>query len=340
MPQPSAADDGSGRQCRAIVIEQWGGPEVLRPSTVPIPAPQENELLLRVATCGVNFADTQWRSGKYAARARLPFIPGLEAAGMVERVGPGVTRFRPGDRVAALMGAGAYAEYAVAPESRTMHLPRAWTDEQGAAFLMVFLTAYHALVTIGKVTRGEWVLIHAASGGVGTAAIQLARAYGASVLGVVSRPEKAGLPQALGSAHVVIASGGGFADEVRRFTDGRGVDLVLDSIGGEVFTESLRCLAPQGRLVGFGDASGVPGTISIPDLQAGNLTVSGLASSILARDPRQTETALAALLPLAEAGQIRTNITTTLPLEQAAAAHALIASRRSAGKIVLLVSPR
>jgi len=310
------------------------------PSTIQVPGPQAGEILLRVAACGVNFVDTQWRAGKFAAQTSLPFVPGVEAAGTVVAVGPGVTRVRVGDRVAALMPRGAYAEYAVAPETRAMPLPPTWTEEQGAAFLMGFLTAYHALVTMGRLAAGERVLVHSAAGGVGTAAVQLARAWHATVLGTVSRPEKAELPRTLGCDHVIVSGGPGFADEVLRLTDGRGVDLALDAIGGEVFTETLRCLAPRGRLVGYGEASGVPGAITIRELQPKNLTVCGMASSALARDPRHTDAALAALLPLAEAGRIRTVVTARFPLEEAATAHALLASRRSVGKIVLLVSPR
>ena len=340
MPQPSRTDNpGEGsRPSRAIVVEQWGGPEVLRPGTVTVPEPQAGEILLQTALCGVNFVDTQWRAGRFAAQATLPFVLGIEAAGTVLAAGSGVTRFRPGDRVAALMSSGGYAERVIAPEARAMPLPVGWTFEQGAAFLMAFLTAFHALVTLGRLSASEAVLIHAAAGGVGTAAVQLGKALGATVVGAVSRPEKVGLLTTLGIDHVVVTSGSGFADEVLHITGGRGIDLVVDSIGGTVFAESLRCLAGRGRLVGIGAASGTPGTVTIAQLQLKNLSVSGLASSVLARDPRMTEAALAVLLPLAQAGRLAPVISDRFPLADAARAHALLESRRSTGKILLSIA--
>jgi len=319
----------------AIVVDRWGGPEALTWCETPMPRPSADECLVKVEAAGVNFADLQMCAGRYRSVA-LPFIPGLEVAGVVAACGPAVTRFRAGDRIVALMGQGGYAEYATALEARAMFLPARWDAQQGAAFLMVFLTAYHALTTLGRLQAGESVLIHAAAGGVGSAAVQLAKAVGAVVLGTVSRPEKAERLRALSIDRVIDYSTGAFADDVLRATDDRGVDLVLDSVGGSVFRESLRCLAPRGRLVGFGAASGEPGQVLISDLQSKNLTVSGLGSTAMAREPGATKAALAALMPLVESERIAPVIGERFPLPEAAQAHALIASRRSVGKILLI----
>ena len=233
---------------KAIVFEQTGGPEVLALRDVPKPAVCAGGVLIKTHAIGVNFADTRFRQGTYAVKPNLPDSPGLEAAGVIEAVGDGVTNLRTGMRVAAFTSKS-YAEYCLAPAFMVLPLPESVSFVDGAAFPIQVLTAYHLLHTADSTGPGRTVLVHSAAGGVGLAAVQLAKVAGARVFATVSSDAKIGLVKENGADTVINYEKEKFADEVLRLTDGRGVDLILDAVGKPTFEEGIRCLAPFGHLI-------------------------------------------------------------------------------------------
>jgi NADPH2:quinone reductase len=320
---------------KAVQVTRFGGPEVLGYVDLPDPSPGEGQVLVRAEGIGVNFADLKAREGGHISAAPPPFIPGLEAAGTVLAVGGGVRRMAPGDRVVAFP-AGAYAERVVASEALTYLLPAGVPFDAAAAFLLVFNTAYHALKTQGRLAAGESVMVHAAGGGVGTAAVQLAKLWGARVFACAGSDEKLARVKALGADETINYITQDVAEEIKRRTGGRGVDLVLDSVGGEIFDKSLQSLGLMGRLVIFGNSSGRPRAVDETALQGMSKTVAGLSvGGIRARRPDFLRPGCEELLRLLAEGRIRPVIGRTLPLREAAEAHRFLASRASYGKILL-----
>ncbi|MBI5477241.1 MAG: zinc-binding dehydrogenase [Deltaproteobacteria bacterium] len=316
---------------RAILIERHGGPEVMEVREVPEPRPGPGEVRIRVAASGQNYADTLWRLGQYPG-SDLPTVPGMEVAGTVDAVGQGVEWPRPGDSVAALLfHGGGYAEAAVAPAAHCVTLPDAWSLEQGAAFLLQHLTAWHALTTMGRAAPGEVCVVHAAAGGVGGAAVELARHLGLLVVATASTAEKRAMGLALGAD--AAADYEGFVDEVRRLG---GADLVLESVGGHVVKRSLECLKPFGRLVVIGFAGRRPASISEADLVVGTRTVAGLHLSAVAGRAALFRPVAERLMHFVEEGKLSIRVGARFPLAEAARAHQLMESRASQGKILLL----
>lgn len=320
---------------KAVQVTRFGGPEVLAYADVPDPSPAEQQVVIQVEAIGVNFADTGAREGRHISAGTPPFTPGLEAAGTVLAAGPRVRRVAPGDRVVAFPS-GAYAERVVAPEALTYPLPAAVPFDAAAAFLLVFNTAYHVLKTQGRLATGESVLIQAAGGGVGTAAVQLAKLWGARVFACAGSDEKLGPVKALGADEAINYVTGDMAEEVKRRTGGRGIDLVLESVGGEIFEKSLQALGLMGRMVLFGNSSGRPRKVEDTTLQRGSLTLAGFSlGSMRAQRPEFLRAGCEELLTLLAEGKIRPVIGRRLPLREAAEAHRFIASRASFGKILL-----
>jgi NADPH2:quinone reductase len=316
---------------RAIQVERHGGPEVLELREVPEPLPGPGEVRVRVAAAGQNYADILWRLGMYPG-AELPAVPGMEVAGTVDAVGPGVEWPRVGDRVAALLfRGGGYAEAAVAPAAHCVALPDGWSFEQGAAFLLQHLTAWHGLTTMGRAAPGEVCVVHAAAGGVGGAAVELARHLGLAVVATASTAEKRAVGLALGAD--AAADYEGFVEQVRAFG---GADLVLESVGGHVLKRSLECLKPFGRLVAIGFAGRRPASVSEADLVAGTRTVAGFHLSAVAARPGLLRSSAEALVRLVDAGTLSIRVGARFPLAAAAQAHQLMESRASQGKILLL----
>jgi len=321
---------------KAIVFEETGGPEVLRLADVPKPEPRPGMVMIEVHAIGVNFADTRFRQGTYVVQPKLPDTPGMEAAGVVEAIGDGVTGFRPGDRVAAFT-VKSYAEYCQAPASMVLPLPDFVGFAEGAAFPIQVLTAYHMLHTADATAAGRTVLVHSAAGGVGLAAVQLAKAAGARVVGTVSSDGKAALVREHGADAVVNYAGGKFADEVLRLTDGRGVDLILDAVGKPTFEEGLRRLALFGHLILYGRAGGRPDPLDVGLLSARCLKVSGFMVPAVTRNfPDRTRESAERCFALMREGRLRLHIGKTFPLAQAADAHRSLESRESTGKLILL----
>jgi putative PIG3 family NAD(P)H quinone oxidoreductase len=323
---------------RAIVISQFGGPEVLELRDVATPAPGHGQARVRVRACAVNRADLLQRMGAYPAPPDSPQdIPGLEIAGEVDAIGPGVTELREGDRVFGVVGGGAYAENVVVHARTLAPMPRGLSFEAAAAIPEAFLTAYDAMVTQAGLAAGDWALVHAAGSGVGTAAVQIARALGARPIGTARSQDKLDRARALGLEHGVVAKEGVFADAVRDVTAGRGVDVVLELVGGAYVPESLASMAPKGRLVLVGLMAGTRADVDLALVLRNRLHVLG---TVLRARPLEEKIAAARVLahsivPLVEAGALAPVVDLTLPLEKAAEAHARMSTNETFGKIVL-----
>ena len=322
---------------KAIVCEAFGGPEVLAWRDVPDPPPPgPGAVRLRLAARGVQYVDVLMAAGTYQFRPEPPFIPGSEAAGEVLDIGPGVTRFRPGDQVMSRHRLGAFAEQATLPEAACEPVPAGLTLEEAGVFRAAHATAYHALLQRGRLAAGEWVLIHGAAGGIGIAAIQVAKLMGARVIATAGTEAKRAACLEEGADHA-IPYADGFLDAVKRLTGGRGVDIVYDPIGAAVTDESLRCLAWGGRLLILGFLGGGPANIRsnyllIKGIDAIGVRIGGLAEA----NPALAEANARALASLAAEGKLRPRISHRLPLEHAADALRAVMAREVIGKAVLV----
>ena len=321
---------------KAIVFAQTGGPEVLNQADVPKPDVRPGGVVIKNHAIGVNFADTRFRQGTYTVKPKLPDIPGMEVAGVIEAVGEGVTNVRPGMRVAAFTSR-AYAEYCASPAFMAIPLPDSVSFVDGAAFLIQVLTAYHLLHTVDSIGPGRTVLVHAAAGGVGLAAVQLARAAGARVFGTVSSDSKAALAKEAGAEAVINYMKEKFADVVLRLTADRGVDLILDAVGKPTFEEGLRCLAPFGHIALYGRAGGAPDPLNLSVLSPKSQKVSAFSLPTLTRGfPDKTRESAERCFAHLRDGWLKLHISKTFPLAQAADAHRYLESRESTGKLILL----
>jgi NADPH2:quinone reductase len=319
----------------AIVVEQCGGPEALVYKQTGRPAPKAGEALIRIEAIGLNFIDVYHRTGLYSLP--LPFIPGMEAAGLVEAVGPEVTEVAVGDRVAYAMSPGAYAEYAVVAAWRLVRIPAGVSAEQAAAAMLQGMTAHYLVTSVHPLKAGETALVHAAAGGVGLLLVQLAKRIGARVIGTVSTEAKAALAREAGADEVILYSRQDFEAETRRLSEGRGAQVVYDSVGKDTFLKSLNSLAPRGMLALYGQSSGPvppfdPGLLA----QKGSLflTRPSLAAYAATRDEllwRAGE-----VLDWIQSGALRLRIEKTFGLADAAEAHRQLEGRKTTGKVLLL----
>lgn len=321
---------------KAIVVDGPGGIEVLQVRENADPVPGAKQLLVRVEAVGINFIDVYFRRGLYKVAA-YPYVPGLEAAGTVLAVGDEVTDFHVGDRVAASNFLGCYAEMALVPADRAVPVPTAVDLKAAAAVLLQGMTAHYLVESTYPLAPGQRCLVHAAAGGVGLLLCQLARRRGARVIATVSSEEKAKLARAAGAEEVVDYTVQDFVQEVARWTGGAGLDVVYDSVGRSTFDSSLRCLAPRGTLVLYGQSSG-----PVPPLDPQILAQSGslfLTRPVLGHYTRTREELLSRandLFSWMAAGALEVKIGRTLPLVEAARAHELLESRATVGKVLLL----
>ena len=315
---------------RAIRISRWGGPEVMElVEDAPVPEPAGGELLIRVTSAGIKFADTHARENTYLARYELPLIPGGEVAGETE----------DGRRVAALVGTGGYAEYAKAPEAMVVPIPDGVTDGQALAVLLQGLTAWHLYRTSAQLRPGESVVVHAAAGGVGSLAVQLGKAMGAGrVIATASSEEKRALALELGADAAVDSDPEGLADRLEQANDGAKVDVVLEMAGGRVFDESLQALAPFGRLVTYGIASREPNQVSSGALMRRSQAVVGFWLVHAVRRRELVDEPLRELFARVADGSLRVVEGKTYGLSEARQAHEDLQARRTMGK--LLLDPR
>ena len=320
---------------KAVEVQAFGGPEVLRIIDTPTPVPGPDDVLIETESAGLNYADVMMRRGMYVGGPKPPFIPGFEAAGHVAAVGEKVHHIAVGQRVVAMTGIGGYAQFACVPASRVMPLLDSISFDEGAAFPAQFYTAYFCLHHCGKIAAGQTVLIHAAAGGVGTAAVQLAKIAGAEVFATASSEEKLALVKRLGADHVINYRNQDFAEVVKEKTRGRGVDVVLESVGGEVYEKSQQSLATMGRLVLLGIASGQAGRTDPLDLLFRNKSIIGFHLGRYTADAEAMKSANEYLLSHWQAGQLKPIVGRTFPLNQAAGAQNWISDRRSLGKVIL-----
>ena len=322
---------------RAIVIEEFGGPEVLGIADIPAPEPAPGEVTIDVAHAGVNFADVKARAQGYRVES-LPFRPGLEVSGTVRAVGSGVEGFAPGQEVAAFLNGGGYAEVVAAPAAAVFAVPEGLSLRTGATLPSVLPTAYGLLHEVGRLREGDTVLIQGAAGGVGTVAGQLARMGGASaVYGVVSSLDKA--EHALKSGYDQVFAAATFDDDVRAATGGRGVDIALDPVGGETFHRTLSVVGRFGRLVSFGNAgSDEPWSIGPAETYPLAISVAGFSIlTMAAADPQRLRTLAAAAFRTVTDGGVELPVSAEFALEDAAEAHRLVESRTSTGKLLLRI---
>ncbi|MFN4253246.1 NADPH:quinone oxidoreductase family protein, partial [Deinococcus sp.] len=273
---------------KAIRVERLGPPDVMELQDVPAPTPGPGEVRIEVEAVGINFADVLSVAGEYLTRTRVPYTPGMEFAGIVESLGEGVTGVQVGQRVAALGGSGALARYSVVNAAGLIPVPENLSGAQAAAFPVSYFTAYHGLKTLGRGVEGEWVLVQAAAGALGTASIQLARAMGMHVIALASTEEKLALARDLGADVTILQDDPDRVQKVRDAAGGKGVPLILEVVGGKRFQESLDMAAPQGRIIVIGNASREQANLRPVELMKRNLTVTGLWLTSLMNDRAAT----------------------------------------------------
>ena len=321
---------------KAVVIRQTGGPEVMEYVDIDIGEPGSNEARVKQAACGLNYIDVYYRNGSYPQS--LPGGLGMEGAGIVEAVGPGVTHIKPGDRVAyAGRPTGAYADVRVMPASILVKLPDAIDFETAAAMMLQGLTVQYLFRRTFPLKGGETILFHAAAGGVGLIACQWARALGVTLIGTVGSDEKAALAKAHGCAHTINYNKENFVERVKELTDGKGVSVVYDSIGKDTFTGSLDCLAPLGMMVSFGAASGPVPPFSLNELASrGSLFITRPSLFTYTAKREDLDVMAADLFAMVESGKIKIEINQRYALKNVAQAHLDLEARRTTGSTILI----
>ena len=318
---------------KAIRVAQFGGPEVLKLEEVPTPKPESGQVLVKVHAAGVNPYDTYMRAGTYAIKPGLPYTPGSDAAGTVEEVGPGVKKFKRGDRVyTARTVSGAYAEYTIALQEQVHSLSQNISFAQGAGVWVPYGTAFHALHHFAHAKAGETVLVHGASGGVGTAALQMARAIGMTVFGTAGSAAGLELVKKEGAHLAFQHSKAGYQDEIMKASEGRGVDVVLEMLANVNLATDLKLLAQNGRAVVIGSRGDV--TITPRDLMARRASVCGF--TLWAAQPAETAEMNAGIIAGLENGTLRPVVGKQIPLGEAARAHKEVMEPGATGKIVLI----
>lgn len=322
---------------KAIKVSNYGDPDVLVLSeNEPMPGPGPEQVLVKIHAAGLNFVDTYQRRGYY--KTPLPFTPGLEGAGVIEKTGAKVSGFRPGDRVAYNGQLGSYSEYAVVDAWHLIPLPKELSFEEGAAFPLQGMTAHYLLHDFRRLKRGDTVLIHAAAGGVGGLLVQWAKHLGAQVIGTVSTADKARLVKQLGADHVIRYTQEDFVAATKRLTQDHGADLIIDGVGKSTFAGNLEAAAVHGHIVIFGAASGPADPIVPNALMPKCLSVSGGTLFVFAGTRAEMLPRAKAVLAGIKAGWLKLRVTRVLPLPQAAEAHRLLESRETTGKVVLQVT--
>ncbi len=323
---------------RAVEIARPGGPEVLTPTTRPVPAPGHGEILIRVEAAGVNRPDALQRAGAYDPPPGASDLPGLEAAGEVVATGPGATRWTVGDRVTALLPGGGYAEFATTHESHALPWPQDFSAEQAGALPETFFTVWTNVFDRGALRPGDVFLVHGGASGIGTTAIQLARVFGARVFTTVGSAEKAAVCERLGAERAINYREEDFVSVLREATDGRGADVILDMVGGEYIPRNVRAAADSGRIVSIAFLKGPKAELNFAQVMVKRLTLTG--STLRPRTVREKAAIAEALAehvwPLIETGRVGPIMDSTYPLADAAEAHARMERSDHTGKIVLV----
>jgi len=320
---------------RAIEVTQTGGPEVMVYREMPTPEPGPGEALMQIEACGVNFVDVYVREGRYPAK--LPFIPGQEAAGTVIAVGPDAGGVKVGDRVVWCHIMGTYAEFAVAPVSRLIPVPDEITSRQAAAAMLQGMTAHYLAHATYAIQSGDWVLIHAGAGGVGLLLIQMAKRLGAHVLTTVSTEEKAALARHAGADETIVYTQEDFANRARELTGGKGLPVVYDSVGKTTFDGSLACLEPRGMMVLYGGASGAVPPFDLIKLSTqGSLYITRPTLKDYVRTRQELERRAGEVLRWIAEDSLKLRLEHSYPLAEAAQAHRDLEARKTTGKVLLI----
>jgi NADPH2:quinone reductase len=326
-------------QMTVIGISKPGGPEVLLPETRPVPAPGPGELLVKVAAAGVNRPDVAQRSGSYPPPPGASDLPGLEIAGEVVAVGPGTTRHKIGDKVMSLVAGGGYAEYCIAPDAQAISVPDALSIIEAGATPETLMTVWHNVFERGKLQAGETMLIHGGSSGIGTMAIQLAKAFGAKVIVTVGSQDKADACLKLGADHAINYKTQDFVAVSRDLTGGNGPNLIIDMVGGDYIEKNYDAAAMDGRIVQIAFLGGPKATVNFAKLMTKRLVHTG--STLRPRSPADKAAMVSAIeakvMPLIRAGKVKPLIDSTFPLSGAADAHRRMETSQHVGKIVLTV---
>jgi NADPH2:quinone reductase len=324
---------------QVVEITQPGGPEVLKPATRPVPQPRAGEVLIQVAAAGVNRPDCLQRAGAYAPPPGASHLPGLEVAGTVVRLGEGASQWKIGDQVCALTPGGGYAQYCLTPAAHCLPVPQGLDLIQSASLPETFFTVWINVFERARLAPGETLLVQGGSSGIGVTAIQMARAFGHRVLATAGSAEKCAACEQLGAERGINYRTEDFVEVVKQLTGGKGVDVILDMVGGDYVPRELKCLATDGRLSIIAFLGGSKATLDMSDILFRRLTITG--STLRPRSVEYKAAVAQALRqrvwPLLEAGAIRPVIYRTFPLAQAAQAHALMESGAHVGKIVLQV---
>jgi putative PIG3 family NAD(P)H quinone oxidoreductase len=326
-------------QMTAIEIREPGPPNVLTTATRPVPQPGPGEILIRVAAAGVNRPDCLQRRGLYPPPPGASDLPGLEVAGEIVGIGEGVAENRMGDTVCALLAGGGYAQYCVAPVAQSLPVPEGLSPVQAAALPETFFTVWTNIFDRGALQPGETILIHGGASGIGTTAIQMARIKGANVIATAGNNEKSALCRKLGAARAINYQDEKFVEAVKEHTNGQGVDVILDIVGGAYLDDNIKCLAPDGRLVIIGILGGAKAELNLGRLlsKRGTIITSTLRSRSSEFKGEIADALRSQIWPHLESGEITPVIQDTFPLNEAARAHELIENNQAMGKLVLIV---
>lgn len=321
---------------KAWRVNEWCEPDQMSFEEIPTPDPGAGEIRIKNKAAALNFYDILLIQGKYQVKPPRPFTPGSEIAGLVDAIGEGVTGFNLGDRVQAIASSGGFAECSLAPAAKSFRIPDAMTFEEAAAMIVIYQTSYLALTGRTTVQPGEWLLVHAAAGGVGLSAIQIGKALGARILATAGSEEKLQFCLSQGAEHAINYKDGGWVDQVKRLTGGRGADIIYDPVGGEVFELSTKCIAPEGRLLVIGFAGGTIPSIAANRILLKNMSVIGAYwGGHLEHHPQYMAETQAALFQMYEAGQIKPVVSQAFDLKDAATALNALATRKTFAKVVL-----
>lgn len=323
---------------KAWQVNEWCEPEQMSFADVDIPDPRSGEVRIRNRAAALNFFDILLVQGKYQVRPPFPFTPGNEAAGIIDAVGEGVEGFKVGDRVQAMVSSGGYAEYSIASAAKIFLIPDSMSYEEGAAMPVVYQTSYLALKVRGALRAGEWLLVHAAAGGVGSSAMQIGKAMGARVIATVGSDEKIEFCMSQGADHAINYSETDWPDKVKKITGGHGADVIYDPVGGDVFDLSTKCIASEGRLLVIGFAGGRIPSLAMNRVLLKNMSVVGCYwGGHVERHPEFLIEAHKDLMTMYEAGQIKPVVSKSYSLAEAPRAMRDLAERKTIGKAVLAI---
>jgi NADPH2:quinone reductase len=323
---------------KAWRVNDWCEPDQMEFADIPIPEPKLGEIRIKNRAASLNFYDILLIQGKYQVKPPRPFTPGSEVAGVVDAVGEGVTGFNAGDRVQAMATGGTYCEYSIASVGKAFRIPDAMSFEEGAAMPVIYQTSYFALTARTQIKPGEWLLVHAGAGGVGMSATQIGKALGARVIATAGSEEKLQFCLSQGAEHALSYRDAGWVDQVKQITGGRGADVIYDPVGGEVLELSTKCIAPEGRLLVIGFASGTIPSIAANRILLKDISIVGVHWGFyVERHPAYLTATQAELFKMYEAGQIKPVVSQTFALADAVTALNALATRRTHAKVVLTI---